>query len=337
MSYLKSEISYCLSSEKISNEELSSRFPDASGVEIFKKTGISIRYQTMGEVVASDLGLAAAKKLFRENNIDTSKIDYVIYVSSCLDYKCPTTACIIQHELGLNKGIGAIDILHGCTGYIYGLSSAKGLIATGQAENVLLITADSVTKMVHPDDLELLSIFSDAGAACLISKDQLGLSAEIGSFTFGTDGGGENNIKISRSGMKNPTDAKWFEKHKDVPSGMKWGHLTMNGSQIFIFAIRRIPNLVDEILKKENLSKDDIDLFIFHQANGVMLDFLRSKLKIPKKKFYFNIANKGNTVSASIPIALKDAFDEGLIKRGNKVLLVGFGIGYSWGGTVIKY
>lgn len=337
MSFLNSNISYSLSDKKITNLDLSLQFSGVSENDIYNKTGISERFQTEGEVVASDLGLIAANKLFEDQDIEREKIDYIIYVSSCLDYKCPTTACIIQKELGLRKGIGAIDILHGCTGFIYGLSTAKGLIATGQAENVLLITADSVTKMVHPNDLELLSIFSDAAAACVISGDTDELSGEIGSFTFGTDGGGAENIMISRSGMKNPTDAAWFEKHKDVPSGMKWGHLTMNSSQIFIFAIRTIPKLVDEILHKENLSMDDIDLFVFHQANGVMLDFLRSKLRIPKKKFYFNITNKGNTVSASIPIALKDAFDEGLIKKGNKVLVVGFGIGYSWGGTVIKY
>ena len=111
----------------------------------------------------------------------------------------------------------------------------------------------------------------------------------------------------------------------------------MNSSQIFIFSIRTVPKLVNDILVKESLALEDIDLFVFHQANGVMLDFLRSKLKIPKKKFYLNIENKGNTVSATIPIALKGAFSEGLIAKGCKVLVAGFGIGYSWGGTVIRY
>ena len=337
MSYLDSKISYCLSSKAVTNKDLANEFKEASADTIFAKTGISTRFQTEGDVVASDLGFLAAEKLCKEHNIQKEKIDFIIFVSSCLDYKSPTTACILQDRLGLNTNIGALDILHGCTGFIYGLSAAKGLIATDQAEKILLITADSPTKLVHPEDLELLSIFSDGAAATLVTNQNSKVSGKIGKFVFGTDGIGAKNLMSTRSGMRNPTDANWFKENKEVPSGLKWGKLEMNGSQIFIFSIRTVPKLVNTILSKENLAIEEIDLFVFHQANGVMLDFLRSKLRIPKKKFYLNIENKGNTVSATIPIALKDAFSEGLITKGCKVLVAGFGIGYSWGGTVIRY
>jgi len=336
LSYLSPHISYVLSSKEIKNTDLASQF-NILPEEILKKTGIEKRFQTEGEVVASYLGYEAAEKLFSDFDIPKSKVDYIIFISSCLDYKSPTTACVLQNRLELRKEIGAIDILHGCTGFIYGLSTAKGLIATEQAENILLITADSPTKLVHPEDLELLSIFSDGAAASLISKDNLNDGGHIGKFVFGTDGSGAENLMSTRSGMKNPTDAEWFEKHKNVPSGLKWGHLTMNSSQIFIFTIRTVPNLIQQILDKEGLTLDEIDLFVLHQANGVMLDFLRSKLKIPKKKFYLNVTNVGNTVSATIPIALNNAITEGLIKKESNVLIAGFGIGYSWGGTVIRF
>jgi len=335
--YLDSKISYCLSSKPITNKDLETDFDGITADAIFAKTGISTRFQTEGDILASDLGVLAAKKLFKEHNIQKETIDYLIFVSSCLDYKSPTTACVLQDRLGLNTAIGAIDILHGCTGFIYGLSAAKGLIATDQAEKILLITADSPTKLVHPEDLELLSIFSDGAAATLVTHQNSKVSGKIGKFVFGTDGIGAKNLMSTRSGMRNPTDANWFKENKAIPSGLKWGKLEMNGSQIFIFSIRTVPKLVNNILSKENLAIEEIDLFVFHQANGVMLDFLRSKLRIPKKKFYLNIENKGNTVSATIPIALKDAFSEGLITKGCKVLIAGFGIGYSWGGTVIRY
>ena len=337
MSTLSSEITYFLSSKKIENSDLVKSFSGITEDDIYKKTGIEVRYQTEGEVVASDLGFEAAEKLFSDYNIPKEEIDYVIFISSCLDYKSPTTACILQDKLGLKKEIGAIDILHGCTGFIYGLSTAKGLLATGQASKILLITADSPTKLVHPEDLELLSIFSDGAAACIVSDQNVDFGGKIGQFVFGTDGSGAENLMSTRSGMRNPTDEKWFEEHKNIPSGLKWGHLTMNSSQIFIFTIRTVPDLIEKILKKEQIKIEEIDLFIFHQANGVMLDFLRSKLKIPAKKFYLNVRNKGNTVSATIPIALKDALDEGVIKKGDKVLVAGFGIGYSWGGTVLSF
>ena len=337
MSYLHSKISYCLSSKAVTNIDLANEFKETTADAIFAKTGISTRFQTEGDILASDLGFLAAKKLFKEYNIQKETIDFIIFVSSCLDYKAPTTACVLQDRLGLDINIGAIDILHGCMGFVYGLSAAKGLIATNQAENILLITADSPTKLIHPEDLELLSIFSDGAAATLITRQVSEVSGEIGQFVFGTDGVGAKNLMGTRSGMRNPTDANWFKENKAVPSGLKWGKLEMNSSQIFIFSIRTVPKLVNNILIKESLAIEEIDLFVFHQANGVMLDFLRSKLKIPKKKFYLNIENKGNTVSATIPIALKDAFSEGLITKGCKVLVAGFGIGYSWGGTVIRY
>jgi len=182
--------------------------------DIFKQCGINNRYASEQEETAKDLGNKSAIKLFKEWDIDKSTIEYLIFVSDALDYKGPTTACVMQNDLGLSEKCAAIDVLHGCTGYIYGLSLAKALIVSKQCSNVLIITADTPSKVVHPADIELRAIFSDAGAATIVSnkKKQGMLNYAISDFVFGTDGKGEKNLFVERSATKNPADVKWLKK-----------------------------------------------------------------------------------------------------------------------------
>ncbi len=313
--------------------------PKITSADIYNQCGINKRYISHPDDTAKDLGNRAAEKLFNEWEIDRKAVEYIIFVSDALDYKGPTTACIMQHDLGLENSVAAIDILHGCTGWVYGISLAKALISSGQVSNVLLITADVPTKIIHPIDIELKSIFSDAGAATFISnkKDINDLNASIGDFVFGTDGKGENTLKVERSATKEPADIEWLSKYIDLPTGLVGGRMIMNSPKVFLFALRKVPVLIDAILKKENLTRDDIDLFILHQANGKMLDFIRKRMKIPQEKFIINIDEIGNTVSASIPLAVYSTLKDSKIKKGSKVLVAGFGIGLSWGATVITF
>lgn len=312
---------------------------DITSEDIYNQCGINKRYVSHPDDTAKDLGNRAAEQLFKEWEIDRKEIEYIIFVSDALDYKGPTTACIMQNDLGLENTVAAIDVLHGCTGWIYGLSLAKALISSGQVSNVLLITADVPTKIVHPMDIELTAIFSDAAAATLLSNKKIdnGINAQIGDFIFGTDGKGEHKLKVERSATKEPADIKWLEQHVDLPTGLIGGRMVMNSPQIFLFALRKVPVLIDGVLKKENLSREDIDFFILHQANGKMLDFIRKRMKIPQEKFIINIDEIGNTVSASIPIAVYDTIKENKIKKGSKVLVAGFGIGLSWGATILDF
>jgi len=253
-----------------------------------------------------------------------------------LDYKGPATSCVLQTELDLPKSILAFDVLHGCTGWIYGLSLAKGLIYSGQVENVLVITADIPRRVIHPEDIELSALFSDGGAATLISNSTSNLvNLAINDFDFGTDGKGRKHLFMDRSASKDPADIEWLSQYQDVPSGLVGGRLRMNGDKIFLFALRTVPMLTRNILKKHNLEMDDIDYFIYHQANGTMLEFLRKRMKIPKEKFIINIENIGNTVSSTIPIALSQLIKERSIPKDTKILVAGFGIGFSWGGTIL--
>lgn len=346
MGYINA-ISYYLPEESISNQDIIRDYQTyktdsdkkITAQDLYNQNWIKKRYQAKLSVTAKDLGNKAAENLFQEWNIKKAEIEYIIFVSDALEYKGPTTACIIQNDLGLSNSVGAIDILHGCTGFVYGLSIANALIVSGQVSNVLLITADTPTKIIHPSDIELRSIFSDAGAATLISNDKLnkGINACLGKFNFGTDGSGEHLLKVERSGTRHPADVEWLSQFLDERHNNLGGRLIMKSSSIFLFALRTVPRLVKKLLEMEKLSQNDISFFILHQANGQMLDFIRKRMKIPVENFIVNIEELGNTVSASIPIALCDAFKEKKFSQNDRILLAGFGIGLSWGGTIIKF
>jgi 3-oxoacyl-[acyl-carrier-protein] synthase-3 len=223
-----------------------------------------------------------------------------------------------------------LDFNLGCSGFVYGLSLAKGLIAGGIAKHVLLLTAETYSKHIHPKDKGNRTIFGDASTATLISTDGF---ASIEEFSLGTDGRGADNLIVRKGGLRQPNAAcdLVFDESGNPNSS---DYLYMNGGEIFNFTSEAVPVLVDQVLEKNQLSKDDIQLFVFHQANKYMMNYLRKLIEIESDKFYFFLENVGNTVSSTIPIALYEAQKEGKLK-GN-VLIAGFGVGYSWGATVLK-
>jgi 3-oxoacyl-[acyl-carrier-protein] synthase III len=329
-------ISYYLPETILTNEALIEEFPEWSVEKISDKTGIRQRRIAEKNVCASDLGVISCEKLFSEHNIDRNDIDFLILCTQSPDYFLPTTACIMQERLNIPRTAGAFDFNLGCSGYVYGLSLAKGLIETGSAKNVLLVMAETYSKFIHPDDKSVRTIFGDAAAATLISLDENLEYEPISSFVFGTDGSGANNLIVKTGGMRNPLKSnsvvidEYGNKHDD-------NSLYMNGSEIFIFTLNVVPKTLKLVLKKANLEQDDIDIFIFHQANQYMLNELRKKLKIPEEKFFIHIENCGNTVSSTIPIAIYHAIEEGKIKEGYKVMIMGFGVGYSWAGALLQF
>jgi 3-oxoacyl-[acyl-carrier-protein] synthase-3 len=330
-----SAISYYLPSKTLTNEQLSKVFPEWSVNKIMNKVGISTRRIAADDEFTSDLAVAASQALFKENNFQPSDVDYLILCTQSPDYFLPTTACLVHERLELPSTAGAIDINQGCSGFIYGISLAKGLIASGDVSNVLLITAETYSRFLHPDDKGNRSIFGDAAAAIWISANQEG--GGIGKIALGTDGKGAQNLIVKNGGMrfsKTPDQ----DMHPDKDGNLfNDNYLYMNGPEIFNFTLESVPSLVQEILQKNQLQPEDIDLFIFHQANKFMLDYLRKKIKIPREKFFISMEHFGNTVSSTIPIAMKHAFAEGKIKKGSRVLIAGFGVGYSWGGTVLQF
>lgn len=323
-------ISYYLPEKVLTNEELVREFPEWSVDKIASKVGINQRQVATEDETSADLATKAAEKLFAENNIDKNAIDFILFCTQSPDYFLPTSACVIQDKLGLPTSCGALDFNLGCSGYVYGLSLAKGLIFAGIAKNVLLLTGETYSKFIHPKDKGNRTIFGDAGSASLISTEGF---AEIGHFELGTDGKGANNLMVKSGGMRYPeaiNDMTLDENGNPISSD----HLYMNGAEIFNFTIEAVPQLVRNTLIKNNLELSDIHLCAFHQANKYMLNFLRKKLKIEEDQFYYYMSEVGNTVSSTIPILLTEAKKEE--KLSGNVILAGFGVGYSWGGTVLK-
>lgn len=319
-SYIHS-IEFYLPENTLDNVKLSQDFPEWEAEKIEEKIGIRNRHIAAKNETALDLAFKSAEKLL--SNYNRELIDFVILCTQSPDYFFPTGACILQDKLKLKKDIGAFDFNLGCSGYIYGLAFSKSLINSNIASNILLIMAETYSKHIHPSDKSNRSIFGDGAASTLILASP---QEKVHEFVLGTDGSGKDNLIVKKGGMK------WVDnQNKDVIED----YLYMNGPEIFNFTLDVVPDLVNSVLQKNDLLMDQIDLCIFHQANKFILEYLRKKLKIDPAKFYSNMLETGNTVSSTIPIALKDCLENKKVKQGDKVLLVGFGVGYSWGATII--
>lgn len=327
--YIKA-ISYSLPEQIVTNDDLIAEFPEWNIEKISSKVGVSERHILSSDETAMDIAIDAANRMFSEYELDRGKIDFILYCTQSPDYFLPTTACVLQDKLMLSTHCGALDFNLGCSGYVYGLSLAKGLILANIAKNVLLITSESYSKYIHPKDKSNRSIFGDAATATLVSTDGY---AEILDFDLGTDGKGAENLIVKSGALRYPykfNDLIYDDKQNPKSSDF----LFMDGFEVFSFTLDRVPVLVKNTLLKNGLNLDDIDLFVFHQANSYMLETLRKKMAIDQSRFYIFMENVGNTVSSTIPIALCEAKKSAGLK--GHVLLAGFGVGYSWGGTILK-
>ena len=313
------------------NDDLEKMFPDWDQNSFVSKIGITNRYVASENETAVDMACEAAEELLNSN--ERKEIDFLLFCTQSPDHFLPTSACILQDRLGLNTNCGALDYNLGCSGYIYGLALAKGLFSCGIAKKILLITSETYSKHIYNKDIGNLSMFGDAAAATLLENCDSNNS--FGKFVLGTDGSGASNLIVNNGGFRAPLSKNTVERSCGSNSYYTDNHLFMNGPEIFNFTLERIPQLVDDVLLKNRLSIEEIDYFIFHQANKFMLKHLMMKINIPAHKFYNNMEYCGNTVSSTIPIALNNCISEKKIKKGDKVMLVGFGVGYSWGATII--
>ncbi len=329
-------IEYTLPGEILGNDTLAALSDRWTPERIRAKTGIDTRRIAPKGKSSADLAVEAATKLFESSVVSPEDIDFILLCTQTPDYFLPTTACLLQERLGIPTTAGALDFNLGCSGFIYGLGLAHGLIESGQASNVLLLTAETYTRFIGDLDLNVRTIFGDAAAATLVqaSAPPAANRGEIGPFVYGTDGRGAENL-IVRQGAFRAVAAASEAPELETDAGPP--RLFMDGPEIFVFTLTAVPQLVETILSRTGLSLDEIDRFVFHQANGHMLEHLRSKLDIPPEKFVVEMSDCGNTVSSTIPIALKRATESGQIQSGQRLLLVGFGVGYSWGATVVRW
>ena len=332
MAFIKG-ISYYLPERVVTNEELLREFPEWSVDKVAAKVGVNSRHLAATDETAGDMAEKAAHKLFEEYCIDPKSIDFVMLCTQSPDHFLPSTACILQNRLGIPTSAGAFDYNLGCSGCVYGLAMAKSFVDSGLAKNVLVLTAETYQKYLHPSDKSNRSIFGDGAAACIVSTKGF---AEIGEFSLGTDGSGADHliVKTGAARCKQATgkvvvDEDGHECFDD--------YLYMNGSAVFNFTLETVPALMTQVLEKNQMQKEDVDYYVFHQANKFMLNTIRKVCLLPKDKFYVNLEETGNTVSSTVMIGLKQNLEACIITPGMKVMVAGFGVGLSWGGTVLKF
>ena len=305
------DIEYVLGKNKESLEDLGKINPDWIIEKLKDKTGIHSRHTLGVNETEKSLVIEASKKLFERVNPDD--IDGIIHVSQSPFSRLPTSACLIQDILNLPKNMMAFDLIQGCSGFVYGLSVASAMIYQQGLKKVLIICADTYTNYIPKNDRTNRPIFSDGAAAAILESSGDG---SIGPFSFFTDGSGGDLLALKENNGKE--------------------QLFMDGKKVFKFSLREVPKAFNELLIKANLKQEDIDLFIFHQASAVILRQLKSKLNIPDEKWFQNIKDMGNTVSATIPIAIKQAKDNGQFKPKMNVMLMGFGVGLSVAGCIVR-
>lgn len=303
-----------------SNEHYDSRF--------IEKLGINQRHIVDESESASDIAFKAAEQL------DLSGVDFLLLCTQYPDYIVPSTACILQDRLKLPKTIGALEFSLGCSGFVYGLSLAKGLIESGLASRILFLTSDITSKIVNPQDKTIRPLFGDAATATLIvaeESDKPGLDA----FVFGSDGSGFDKLILPAGGFRHESRITEEVFETDERGNVRSNYdLHMDGNAITYFSLRVVPPLVEEILRRSNLTREQIDYYIFHQVNSFMLAHIRKKCGLEGLPFYSDIRDVGNTVSCTIPIGIDRVLQDRVPRELNRVMLAGFGVGLSWAGCI---
>lgn len=318
----------------VTNAQLQAENPDWDMDRIAAKTGIYSRHIARENETAGDLAYMAGRKLLDYCGVDPASVDYLLFCTQSPDHFLPATGCILQNRLGLPNTCAAIDFNQGCSGYVYGLHIASALVKSGSARNVLLLTGETYSKFIHPRDRSVRVLFGDAASASLISPD--GPGAKILDMCLGTDGSGAQNLIVAAGGARTPTLGRQFEERVGENGCVRGdANLFMDGQELFTFTLTRVPTLVNALLAKAGLTADAIDTYVFHQANAFMNEHLRTKMHLPKTKVPLALTDVGNTVSNTIPLTLSRIAPQ--LSTGNKVMLVGFGVGYSWGACVLEW
>jgi len=317
----------CVPRAKIGNDTFVPAFGESGVAEVTKVVGVLERRWTAAGQTSADLCCAAAERLLTDLGWDRNSISALIFVSQTPDYRLPATACELQARLGLGMACAAFDINLGCSGYTYGLWLAMTLSSQASDGRVLLLVGDTISKTVDPHDRATATVFGDAGSATAVEAD---IGAPSAHFVFGSDGAGSRRLIIPDGCFRQDASLPESFGQRDRTK------LFMDGPEIFNFTLRVVPECVREACARADVSKEDIDLFLFHQANAFMLRHLAKKMKIDPIKVPMNIDRYGNVSSASIPLLMATSVADRLRNQGGTVLLAGFGVGFSWCAAVLK-
>lgn len=325
-------IAACVPSKIEYNKDLGYLIPEEEIEKTINSIGIKERRIADKDVCSSDLCYKAAEKLIADNEIDKASIDALIFVSQTSDYHQPATACILQNKLGLNKSTLCFDVNLACSGYVYGLSIAYSFATQMGCNRVLLLVGETMSKITSDYDKESKPLFGDAGTATLVEKGGYGNAI----FSLNTDGSGSDVMIIPAGGFRNPSSKEAFDVTEDKNGNKRNDYqFRMDGMDVFNFGMREEPKDIKHLLSLAELTMDDIDLLIYHQANKFMTDFFTKRLKFSTDKTPYSLDRFGNTSSASIPLTVVSELKSKYPER-EKVILSGFGAGLSWGSVLLN-
>lgn len=327
-------IEYCLPKRIVTNEELFKENPDWNNDPGVGKVGVYSRHISGTDETALDLSMAACNKLLSKKGIDKKGIGAIISCTQSPDYLIPSNSYLLHSGLNLPDDAFALDINLACSGFVYALAVARSLINTYGLNNIVLVTADTYSKYIHPKDKSVRLLFGDGAAAILLEKSNRGIiDIKLGSF-----GKGFNKFHIPAGGSRLPINQKTRQETKDGSGNIRTQeNIYMEGFSLVSLALAKVPQNIKTLLSNNGLGFEDIRLFIFHQASQAVLDTLVKSLAIPEGKVFNNLSRVGNLVSASIPVAIKDALDQGRIGKKDKLLICGFGAGFSWGSAILEW
>lgn len=327
-------IEYALPDRCVTNEELHRIHPEWPIDKLFQMTGVYQRYICDQDETALDLATTACRKLLDKGIVEKTQIGAVIVCSQSPDYIMPPNATLLHSRLELARSVAAFDYTLACSGYVYGLLMAKAFIESNLLDNIILVTADTYSKYIHPNDRSTVAIFGDGAAATLVRRGTTG----IGEISVGTDGNGSNCIIIPAGGTRTPKSTQTSTETTDNSGNIRTlENISMNGLAVLRLVQQTVPANINGLLNNSGYTCDDISLFVFHQASSLALNYVEKFLQLPSEKVYRNLHRVGNTVSASIPIAIRDAELEGRIRPGSRLLLAGFGVGFSWGSCIVDW
>lgn len=299
---------------------------DTSNDWILERTGIERRRVADKDTASSDLGVKAAEAALADAGLSADDIDLIITATLSPDMIFPSTACVIQEKIGAVNAT-AFDLSAACTGFIYAMTTAKAFIASGDAKKVLVIGTEAISKILNWEDRKTAVLFGDGAGAVVLAETEEGKG--IITSVLGSDGTGNQLLYIPAGGTRMPASYETVDKK---------GHtIVMDGSEVFKFASRKMVEVSEEAVKKSGLTLQDIDCFLPHQANLRIIKNAAKRMGIPMEKVYINLHEYGNMSAASIPVALDEAVKNGHIKRGDIILMVGFGAGLTWGATVLEW
>jgi 3-oxoacyl-[acyl-carrier-protein] synthase-3 len=328
-------IEYAVPDNVVTNDDFQRAHPEWRMEQVARKTGVLTRRFAAGDELASDLTFRAATEVL--DGFDKDEIDGLIFCTQSPDQIMPPNATLLHARLGLPKSVAAFDITLACSGFVYGLAIAKSMIDSMRMRSVLLLCGDTYSKYIHPEDRAALTLFGDGAAATLVDRSTA--QSAILDFVLASDGqAGGDKFMIKAGGLRTPRSEATRVSRRDIAGNVRSDEtIFMDGMAVLAFAQREVQPTVEQILRRNNLQLSEVKLVLFHQASLHALNILNDQLELRPDQTFSNIAHFGNTVSASLPILLKDAQSAGRLERGDLILIVGFGVGFSWGACLMRW